>query len=112
MINLWVASLHQRNGCPKLKSVSAGELATLGEREKRERSMPSDPLRDEDEKKSRADQEGQQNLLLETKRRVLQNLLVDITRDADQRWHSKANTYTKIDWYLKAPTGYSKFGAV
>jgi hypothetical protein len=54
----------------------------------------------------------QQSILIDAKRRVLQNLLVEITRETDasgqERVHYKANTHTKIDWYLKAPTGYSK----
>jgi hypothetical protein len=59
-----------------------------------------------------AESTEEQTILIDAKRRVLQNLLFEITRETDaenvERLHFKANTHTKIDWYLKAPSGYSK----
>jgi hypothetical protein len=69
----------------------------------------SDRRRDDRDDRESAEQ---QSMLVDAKRRVLQNLLFEITRETnsigEERLHFKANSYTKIDWYLKSPSGYSK----
>jgi hypothetical protein len=60
--------------------------------------------RDLDRDQEIADRQG---FLIETKRRVLQSLLYEVTQQGG-RWHVQANSYAKIDWYIKGPSGYSK----
>jgi hypothetical protein len=87
--------------------VNEGNRQMSDQRDERYR----DDGRRDDRRASRESSE-QQAILIDAKRRVLQNLLFEITRETDEanqeRLHFKANTHTKIDWYLKAPSGYSK----